>query len=225
MRYGTRSGRLTQVGESYPEIARYSDSWDVIDTAYWDQTGVEFYEYVDENVFNGFAYFYAVTATDHETRSGGSVITGYGIESDPQGNFGFATPRFAAQTSEERDDEGQDIFVFPNPATPTSLSEFSQFNANADDPTGVRVMFANLPASRNTISIYTLAGDLVDVIEHDGATSDCPQDTGFGNCGGAAYWNLVSRQGQEVVSGIYLYAVESSDPAFDRIIGRFVVVR
>jgi hypothetical protein len=225
MRYTTSSGRLTPVGDRYPEIARYSNSWDVIDTAYWEQTGVEFYEYVDENVFNGFAYFYAVTATDHQTRSGGSVITGYGIESDPQGNFGFATPRFAPQTAEERDIEGQDVFVFPNPATPASLSEFSQFNANADDPTGIRVMFANLPASLNTISIYTLAGDLVEVIEHDGTTSDCPQGGGFGNCGGAAYWNLVSRQGQEIVSGIYLYAVESSDSSFDPVIGRFVVVR
>lgn len=225
MRYATGSGRLTRVGERYPEIVQYANSWDLIDTLFWGETGVEFFEYVDENVFNGFAYFYAVTATDHQTRSGGSVITGFGIESDPQGNFEFATPRFGAQSAESRDEDGQNIFVFPNPATPASLSEFSQFSPNADDPTGVRVMFANLPASRNTISIFTLAGDLVEVIEHDGTASDCPEDEGFGNCGGAAYWNLVSRQGQEVVSGIYLYSVESADPAFDRVIGRFVVVR
>ena len=86
-------------------------------------------------------------------------------------------------------------------------------------------MFANLPASRNTISIYTLAGDLVETIEHDGTVDDCPDDSGFGNCGGSAFWNLVSRNGQEVVSGIYLYSVESSDSAFDRVVGRFVVVR
>jgi hypothetical protein len=229
MRYSSGGSRLTEVGERYPEIAQFAGAWDVIDTAYWDQTGVEFFEYVDENVFNGFAYFYAVTATDHSTRPGagpdGRVITGHGIESDPQGNFGFATPRFDAQTAQEREEAGQNIFVFPNPATPQSLSEFSQLSPNADDPTGVRVMFANLPAARNTISIYTLAGDLVESFDHDGTTSDCPDESGFGACGGAAYWNLVSRNGQEVVSGIYLYAVESSDPAFERVIGRFVVVR
>ena len=60
---------------------------------------------------------------------------------------------------------------------------------------------------------------------NDGTLLDCPDDSGFGNCGGSAFWNLVSRNGQEVVSGIYLYSVESSDSAFDRVVGRFVVVR
>jgi hypothetical protein len=115
--------------------------------------------------------------------------------------------------------------VFPNPATTESLSEFSQLSPNGDDPTGIRVMFANLPASRNLISIYTLAGDLVETIEHDGTRMDCPDGAGFGNCGGAAYWNLVSRNGQEVVSGIYLFSVETSDAAFDRVVGRFAVIR
>ncbi|RKZ13393.1 hypothetical protein DRQ53_13395 [bacterium] len=227
VRYTTSTGKLTPAGESYPELADFTRSWSAIDTAFWIETGVEFYEYVDQEVLNGFGYFYAVTATDFESRpsSDGPVITGPGIESDPQGNFRFITPRFAAQTAAERESDGQAIFVFPNPATTESLSEFSQLNPNGDDPTGVRVMFANLPASRNTISIYTLAGDLIQTIDHHGTTQDCPGDSGFGNCGGGAYWNLVSRSGQEVVSGIYLYSVESSNAAFDRVIGRFVVIR
>ena len=227
MRFSSGTGQLTAVGVKYPEIANYANAYDVIDTAYWDETGVEFFEYVDEDVFNGFAYFYAVTATDFETRAGpgGPVITGHGTESDPQGNFDFATPRFAPQTADARERDGQDIFVFPNPATPATLSEFSQFSPNSDDPTGVRVMFANLPESRNTITIYTLAGDIVQVIEHDGTLADCPDGLGYGNCGGGAFWNLVSRNGQEVVSGIYLYSVESASSAFDRVVGRFVVIR
>jgi hypothetical protein len=227
MRFSSGTGKLTPVGVKYPEIADFAGAYDVIDTAFWIGTGVEFFEYIDESVFNGFAYFYAVTATDFETRPGpdGRVIIGHGVESDPQGNFDFATPRFAAQTAERRNQDGQDIFVFPNPATHAALSEFSQFNPNAGDPTGVRVMFANLPESRNTITIYTLAGDIVETIDHDGTTSDCPDGSGFGNCGGGAFWNLVSRNGQEVVSGIYLYSVESVDPDFDRVVGRFVVIR
>jgi hypothetical protein len=86
-------------------------------------------------------------------------------------------------------------------------------------------MFANLPASRNTIKIFTLAGDLVEVIDHDGTVADCDDDSGFGNCSGSAFWNLVSRNGQEVVSGIYLFSVESADAAFDNVVGRFVVIR
>lgn len=85
-------------------------------------------------------------------------------------------------------------------------------------------MFANLPRSRNTINVYTLAGDLVETIEHDGSR-DCPGGDEFSDCGGSAFWNLVSRNGQEVVSGIYLYSVESADSRFDRVVGRFAVVR
>ena len=94
------------------------------------------------------------------------------------------------------------------------MREFQQLLPSEDDPTGVRIRFANLPASRNTIKIYSLSGDLVQTIEHDGMS-------GYGE----ASWNLVSRNGQEVVSGIYLYVVESSDGGFDDFIGKFVVVR
>jgi hypothetical protein len=227
VRYRDDKGQVTAVGQKYPQIRDFEDSYDVIDTAYYVENGVEYFEYVDEDVFNGVAYFYAVTATDFtaDVSTGTVVPIGPGLSGDPQSNFDFAVPRFAAQTAEQRDQQGQNIFVFPNPATREALAEFSQFNPNSDDPTGVRVMFANLPASKNTIRIYTLAGDLVETIEHDGTVVDCPDDSGFGNCGGSAFWNLVSRNGQEVVSGIYLYSVESADSAFDRVVGRFVVVR
>ena len=35
----------------------------------------------------------------------------------------------------------------------------------------------------------------------------------------------MSRNGQEVVSGIYLFAVQSDDKQFDDFVGKFVVVR
>jgi hypothetical protein len=227
VRYRDKNGQITPIGAKYPQIRDFEDSYDAIDSAYWGFNGVEFFEFVDEDVFNGVAYFYSVTATDFvaDTATGEVIPIGRGLAGDPQSNFGFAVPRFTPQTAEERDELGQNIFVFPNPATREALADFSQFNPNSDDPTGVRVMFANLPAARNTINIYTLAGDLVETLEHDGTALDCPDDSGFGNCGGSAFWNLVSRNGQEVVSGIYLYSVESSDAAFDRVIGRFVVVR
>ena len=218
---------VTDIGLLYPELRNFEGAYDVIDTVYWVENGVKFFEYVDRDVFNGIAYFYAVTASDFNADAAGEELLpiGPGLVGDAQSNFRFAIPRFKAQTAEERDALGQNIYVFPNPATREALAEFSEFNPNANDPTGVRVMFANLPAAHNTIRIYTLAGDLVETIEHDGTVEDCPDEEGFGNCGGAAFWNLVSRNGQEVVSGIYLYSVESDDSAFDRVVGRFVVVR
>jgi flagellar hook assembly protein FlgD len=80
--------------------------------------------------------------------------------------------------------------------------------------TGVRVVFANLPAAHNTIKIFTEDGDLVQTIKHDGTA-------GYGS----ASWNLVSRNGQEVVSGIYLFSVQSDNSEFADFIGKFVVVR
>lgn len=226
IRYLNEDGVESQVGAAFPQLRDFEDSYDVVDTVYFVETGVEFFEYVDRRVFNGIAYFYSVTATDFAADASGESLLpiGPGLIGDPQSNFGFATPKFAAQTAEERAANGHNIFVFPNPATRSALAEFSQLNPNADDPTGVRVMFANLPADRNTINIYTLAGDLVQTIEHDGTAGGLGNE-GYADVAGSAFWNLVSRNGQEVVSGIYLYSVESQSDDFDRVIGRFVVIR
>lgn len=226
VRYLDEDGLVSDIGTAFPELRDFEDSYDVIDTVYYVETGVEFFEYVDRRVFNGVSYFYSVTATDFEADATGESLlpVGPGLVGDPQSNFGFAVPKFKAQTAEERAANGHNIYVFPNPATRAALAEFSELNPNADDPTGVRVMFANLPADKNTIKIYTLAGDLVDTIEHDGTASTLGNE-GFADVSGAAFWNLVSRNGQEVVSGIYLYSVESQSDDFDRVIGRFVLVR
>jgi hypothetical protein len=119
-----------------------------------------------------------------------------------------------AQTVAMREQQGTNIYAFPNPATREALAEFQKQPPSADDPTGERIMFTNLPAAQNTISIFTASGDLVDTIYHDGL-----------NDGGGAFWNLVSRNGQEVVSGIYLYIVKSDDSRFEDFQGRFVLIR
>lgn len=179
-----------------------------------------YYEYIDPDVHNGFIYFYSVTASDHELEliPGSDPpeyrIIGPGQAGDPSSSFDNSTPGTVAQSAADRDQNGANIFVYPNPATRESLNEFQELFPSGDDPTGVRVKFANLPAARNTIKIFTLSGDLVETIEHDGTG-------GFGE----ATWNLISRNGQEVVSGIYLYVVESDDGSFEDFIGKFVVVR
>jgi len=71
--------------------------------------------------------------------------------------------------------------------------------------------FMGLPRARARIRIYTLAGDLVQTIDHDGSTGD-----------GEVPWNLISRNGQDVESGVYLFTVESS---LGHQVGRFVLIR
>jgi hypothetical protein len=51
----------------------------------------------------------------------------------------------------------------------------------------------------------------VQQLEHDGREGD-----------GEARWNLISRNGQDIESGIYLFAVDSP---LGHQVGRFVVIR
>ena len=60
-----------------------------------------------------------------------------------------------------------------------------------------KVEFQNLPPSC-VIKIYTLSGDLVKVIEHKNGT-------------GSEAWNLLNKDGQKVVSGVYIYKVETDN--------------
>jgi hypothetical protein len=180
---------------------------------------VNFYEYVDYDIHNGFIYFYSVTSTDHVLESPGNDLgitlpVGAGLVGDPGSSFSNTQPGAKSQTAEEREKFGVNIYVFPNPATRDALAEYQQLFANGDDPTGVRVTFTNLPAAANTIKIYTVSGDLVQTISHDGTTGT-----------GHVSWNLMSRNGQEIVSGVYLYSVESDDGRFENYVGKFVVVR
>ena len=216
----------------YRGLIYWEDSPAVLDTFFWvasreedrvrrivGKRSTQFYEYVDSDVHNGFLYFYAVTASDHELLPAGNSFdidmpTGPGLVGDPGSSFTHTTPGTNAQTAEERAREGANIYVFPNPATREALHEFQELNPNGDDPTGIRVSFTNLPMAHNTIKIYTVAGDLVQTISHDGTT-------GVGH----KSWNLMSRNGQEIVSGVYLYAVQSDDDRFEDFVGKFVVIR
>jgi hypothetical protein len=71
-----------------------------------------------------------------------------------------------------------------------------------------RLEFVNLP-DVCTVRIYTLAGDLVQTIEHSGND-------------GTAYWDVMSSNAQGVAPGIYFYAVESE---YGSKIGKFAVIK
>ncbi len=177
------------------------------------KAAVEFYMISDSVPHNGWLYFYSVTATDHLLTTGNRIL-GEGTGTMPSGSFTSGRSRFEAVGAESSESGTYEVFVYPNPATREALDGFQPLHASADDPTGVRVSFVGLPQCRSMIKIFTLAGDLVQTIEHDGSQGD-----------GQAYWNLVSYNGQEVVSGIYLFSVAPEDGRFGDFVGKFVVVR
>jgi hypothetical protein len=86
---------------------------------------------------------------------------------------------------------------------------FGRNSSHIEDDNGETIVeFVNLP-DKCTIRIYTLAGDLVRTIEHEGFT-------------GTARWNLTSSDQREVSSGIYIYQVDS--PYGERL-GRMAILK
>jgi hypothetical protein len=172
------------------------------------EDGRQYYKFVDRTVHNGMHYFYSVTAYDHVLVGG--VPERPGAYGDPSSNFIYVNPLSDAQQDPDTFD-GNEVYVVPNPATTETMGPW-RLEPNQDDPTGIKVEFRNLPACVSTVRIYTVAGDLVEVLHHDGSSGTLP-------------WDLVSRNGQDVTSGIYLFSVEPEDGRFPRTIGKFVVVR
>lgn len=172
--------------------------------------GRQYYMYVDGSMHLGRPYFYSVTALDHGYDDNGNLMEGK--VGDPSSSFRYVEPASYTQEAWEYSDE--QIYVVPNPATRESLAPWT-LEPNNDDPTGIKVEFRNLPKSRGIVRVYTLSGDLVVELPFEGTI----------NQGGTVKWDLVSRNGQDVASGIYLYSVESDDSNFDRFIGKFVVIR
>ena len=103
---------------------------------------------------------------------------------------------------------GGNVWVAPNPYRASAAWDRP---AVPGDVFTKHVDFLGLPRERCVIRIYTLAGDLVAEVPHDGSAGD-----------GQASWNLISRNGQDVASGVYLFMVDS---ASRHQVGRFVIMR
>ncbi|HEV2105228.1 MAG TPA: hypothetical protein VGU27_05810, partial [Candidatus Eisenbacteria bacterium] len=162
------------------------------------------YRFVDDRVLNGFDYLYVVTAVARRVtpyspgislvqRFESPIITT--IDS-------IVSPRVTARAG------SGGVWVVPNPFRAHAPWDRQPV---AGDAFGRHLDFFGLPAARSTIRIWTLAGDLVQTLVHDGTGG-----------GGQARWDLISRNGQEVESGIYLFTVDSP---LGRQVGKFVIIR
>jgi hypothetical protein len=172
--------------------------------------GRRYYSYVDTQMHRGRPYFYGVTASDHEfVTVGNHTVLRRGKAGDPSSNFVFVEPRTPSQPAYAYN--ADKVYVVPNPATAESMAPWS-LSPNNEDPTGIKVEFHNLPAAAGTIRVYTLAGDLVQLLDFHGSDGV-----------GTVKWDLVSRNGQDVTSGVYLYVVDAG--GFERKVGKFVIVR
>jgi hypothetical protein len=165
------------------------------------------YRFVDREVLNGFDYVYVVTTVYRgAVPTGGLPENGYGfvvLESPLVAKFDDRiTPRSESSAASGR------VTVVPNPYKSSAAWDRPQ---TFGDPLPRHIDFMHLPKALSTIRIYTLAGDFVAQLVHDGRGGD-----------GQAAWDMISRNGQDVESGVYLFTVESE---LGHQVGKFVIVR
>src|SRR5262245_23965237 len=185
------------------------------------------YQIVDHEVKNGFVYFYSVTAGDS---TGGAELYGRrsSVESDQ------VTPQSSIKT-------GKSVWVVPNPyrgfRNITERPSSWDLTPNATDPTGTHIDFMGLPSGPWKIRIYTVSGDLVAELHDSDPVNQSLRGNVTGPDGkarpgynrqqdnpndGQARWDLISRNGQDIVSGIYMFVVDSKEGQQR---GKFIVIR
>ncbi len=165
---------------------------------------------------------------DHAWGSWNSDRTVFTQTPDPPFNGDSWEFTIKPMTMDEDDIDLTKVKVVPNPYVASSYLDLS--------PNNRRLEFTNLP-SRCTIRIYTLGGNLVNVLNHIGAnrqgwgnytdwdrlTDNEPREfSGYDNHGGTEPWNLRNRFGQTVASGLYFYHV--TDQRGETHTGKFYVI-
>ncbi|RKY95063.1 MAG: hypothetical protein DRQ06_04310 [Candidatus Hydrothermota bacterium] len=186
-------------------------SWDVLDTIsmiYKNDPAVieDKYEFTDQNVNNGFNYYYNLTTY--------KVVDGNLIESLKLADINNILNQPSAQQAKpqtlpaENKADLDKIKVVPNPYVVSAPWDKSRLGNTVFGEPIRNIAFTNLP-SPCTIRIFTIDGDLVQTIEHTGDY-------------GREEWNLLTSERRPIVSGMYFFHVESK--IGDKI-GRFSVIR
>jgi hypothetical protein len=176
------------------------------------------YEYTIDNLLPTVPYWISVTAFDFGSPSSGLPSLETNVTFNTANAYPLETAAGVAQKNLE-------VFVYPNPYRIDhnyrergfegldTLGRRLTRNQRPDDRTR-KIHFANVPP-KCTISIFSLDGDLVREITHDKDISD-PN---------AAHesWDLITRNTQAVVSGLYYWTVEDIETG-DVQIGKLVII-
>lgn len=167
------------------------------------------YEFTVPNLLPTVPWYVNVTAFDF-----GSPQTGLGpLESSVVNNAQMVYPLYSY---EEQEAEDLPIYVYPNPYRIDAdyrSQGFEGRNSSFQSDDRIRVLnFANLPP-KCTIQIFSIDGDLIIEWEHDKDSSDpnASHDE----------WNLITRNTQLIVSGLYYYVVEWDGGSH---IGKFAII-
>ncbi|MDH4158543.1 MAG: hypothetical protein OEW00_14845 [candidate division Zixibacteria bacterium] len=194
-------GQATAIRKTYPHEPRPSSGVAIMPDQLTDEGYPKYYEYefVIENLLPTVPYYVNVTAFDFGSPASGLAP----LESSKTTGL---IRCYAAGSEEEANGSNGEIYIYPNPYRADADYRDHGFEGRMleDLPNDkVRLIhFANLPP-RCIIRIFSLDGDLVREIKHRYEASDpaSSHDT----------WNLVSRNRQLVVSGLYYWSVEDEE--------------
>jgi hypothetical protein len=166
--------------------------------------------FFDDEVYNGFSYYYAVGTFDYGNtaqvspqNNNNAMVFSARFPQDENSPFSGVGNRIPVQINSGTTDPvaGETIYVYPNPL---------RRDAGIPGSEGEMVVFTNLPPE-SRIRVFTTAGD--DVINLG------PEVMQAGNI----YWNTRNREGEAIAPGVYLYKAES--PAREEHWGKLVVIR
>ncbi|HJY64335.1 MAG TPA: hypothetical protein VJ455_09280 [Ignavibacteria bacterium] len=180
-----------------------------------NDTNHYWYRFEFSNQLNGWQYVYAVTAYD----KGDSVNNLESLESSLIGNSFRIIPGAAAV-----EDESTPIGIYPNPYYGNAMWDGQQERER-------KIYFFNLP-EQCEITVYTIAGDIVDKFSHDSKNyngSDIQWFKTFADgtqilAGGEHAWDMISRNDQAIATGLYLFTVKNSKTGFIKT-GKFLVIK
>jgi len=194
-------GITTPIRKVYPHEPRPSPGVALMPDQLTDEGYPKYYEYEMEieGLLPTVPYYVNVTAFDF-----GSPESG--LKPLESAKTARTIRCFAGVSENETDGDRRRIYVYPNPYRGDADYRRQGFEGrmldNLPNDKVRQVNFANLPP-RCTIKIFSLDGDLVREIKHRYDPSDpaSSHDT----------WNLVSRNRQLVVSGLYYWTVETEN--------------
>lgn len=164
---------------------------------------------------NGFQYVYGVSAFD-----GGDSANGV-----PSLESAKVLSRLIPGTPAVPD-ASKPVGVYPNPYYANAFWDGARERHR-------KIYFYNLPPHCE-ITVYTLAGDVVTVLDHDAATYSGAGIEWFNQynvgsskpqfAGGEHAWDLISRYDQAIATGLYLFTVENKDSGVLQR-GKFMIVK
>ena len=167
-----------------------------------EDTNVYRFHYEVNGLVNGWQYLFILTAFDE----GDEELGLEPLESSYTFNAFSVFPG-----TEPAAGVGEDFqpYVYPNPYRTSAAWDGGSTTNN-------KIYFRNLPA-QSMVTIYTMAGDVVAQFNHNAATyrgqgsewfSEFTGDREVVLAGGEHAWDLLTRAGQQITQGVYLFSVK-----------------